>query len=118
MASKRPHPQGPMDHLSPQANKGAHDVPQETPEDDKKHSEQAHQMNSNMARKQDGDRSKRQSAEIDGTHRVANHRTAMAPRHHKSKAAASAKFSVGTWMLQRTSDHAINGLYGTGKPVA
>jgi hypothetical protein len=65
MPSKRPHPQGPMDHLSPQAKKGEHDVPQETPGDDKKHQEQAHQMESNMARQQDGDRSKRQSAELD-----------------------------------------------------
>jgi hypothetical protein len=65
MPSKRPHPQGPMDHLAPQAHKGEHDVPQETPADEKKHTEQDHQMNSNMARKQDGDRSKRQSVEID-----------------------------------------------------
>jgi hypothetical protein len=65
MASKRPHPQGPMDHLAPQSKKGEHDVPQATPGDDEKHREQAHQMESNMARRQDGDRSKRLPVEID-----------------------------------------------------
>jgi hypothetical protein len=65
MASKRPHPQGPMDHLAPQDKKGPHDVPQDTPADDKKHREQAHQMESNMARRQDGDRSKRLPVELD-----------------------------------------------------
>jgi hypothetical protein len=65
MASKRPHPQGPMDHLSPQSKKGEHDVPQDTPGDDQKHREQAHQMKPNMARRQDGDRSKRLPVEID-----------------------------------------------------
>jgi len=65
MASKRAHPQGPMDHLSPQATKGEHDVPQETPADEKKHDQHADQMNSTMARHQNSDRSKRQTAEID-----------------------------------------------------
>jgi hypothetical protein len=65
MASKRPHPQGPMDHLSPQSTKGEHDVPEEMPGDDKKHQEQARQMKSNMARQQASERSKRQPVEVD-----------------------------------------------------
>lgn len=65
MASKRPHPQGPMDHLPPKANKGEHDVPEETPGEDRKHLEQAHQMEPNMARRQSGDRSKRLPVDVD-----------------------------------------------------
>lgn len=64
MASKRPHPKGPMDHLPPQAHKGEHDVPETTPADEK-HLEQAHQMEPNMGRRQDGDRSKRLPVEVD-----------------------------------------------------
>lgn len=65
MASKRPHPQGPMDHLEPKSKKGQHDLPHATAGDDQKHQEQADQMDSNMSRRQDGDRSKRQPVEID-----------------------------------------------------
>jgi len=54
-----------MDHLDPQATKGEHEVPRETPADEKKHTEQDHQMNSNMARRQAGDRGKRQPVEVD-----------------------------------------------------
>jgi hypothetical protein len=54
-----------MDHLSPQANKGERALSPETSVEDQKHAEQAHQMDSNMARRQDGDRSKRQTVEPD-----------------------------------------------------
>jgi hypothetical protein len=54
-----------MDHLPPQSTNGEHDVPEEMPGDDKKHQEQAQQMKSNMQRRQDGDRSKRQTVEPD-----------------------------------------------------
>jgi len=67
MPSKRPHPNGPMDHKSPQAKGevGEHDVPQDLHDDGERHVEHDRGRMPELERRQSGDRSKRLPVDID-----------------------------------------------------
>lgn len=67
MPSKRPHPEGPMDHKAPQKEqaKGEHDVPQELHDDDKHDIAHERERMPELERRQSGDRSKRLPADLD-----------------------------------------------------
>jgi hypothetical protein len=67
MASKRPHPDGPMDHRQPkqERGKGGHDVPDDIHSDDEMHIERNRERMPELERQQDGDRSKRLPVDVD-----------------------------------------------------
>ena len=67
MASKRPHPKGPMDHLPPksEANNDKHDVQREMQSEGKHHIEHNRERMPELERAQDGDRRKRLPVDVD-----------------------------------------------------
>ena len=67
MASKRPHPNGPMDHLPPESagNKDKHDVQREMQSESKHDIEHNRERMPELERVQDGDRSKRLPVDLD-----------------------------------------------------
>jgi len=67
MASKRPHPDGPMDHKAPRKEHGKdeHDVAQDMHSDDERHIEQNRGQMPELERRQSGDRSKRLPVDVD-----------------------------------------------------
>ena len=67
MASKRPHPNGPMDHKPPleKGEVGEHDVQQDLHSDGERHVEHDRGRMPELERRQSGDRSKRLPVDID-----------------------------------------------------
>jgi hypothetical protein len=67
MASKRPHPRGPMDRLPPQekGGTGEHDVPQDAHSEGKQNIARQRGRMPELERRQSGDRSKRLPVDLD-----------------------------------------------------